>query len=557
MSTVDIATKIQPPGAPTTRSSDRAHRILCLMPHVLVWTLLLVPTIRSMVRGWRPLGDDAAIAIGAWRSLTLHPPLLGQLTFATSAKGNADPGPLEFWMLGPFAHIDPGQGVLIGSAILCLVALSVTIEVLRRTSGVWAGIVFSLVIADLAIISPSPFLDPVWNSSFGFFWFASFLGIAFAVGYGNVGLYPLLLFIGSVAVDSHLLYLPAVACLLFAVPICGWSVRRPSNHRWIGWTVVVAAVCWAGPLYQQFFDARPNITALLRNSGVLGGGSIRRTEGWTLGFRGLGRIASLNPIWASPRPIQPFISSNDFAHRSISLGLLLVSVLIAIGVIAWRLRQRAIVSMCVVSLGGMLGTVVLLSSVPVSYYLAFVWVNLDVWIVGICVWLTLGLTLITAIRGHAGAVVRSRAGPYLAAVHRGARGLGVALVFVVAGVAGLLVLLFPYGNQPGSNWTGVARVKRMAADVEHHVPKGPVGIGMFYSGNDPFQTAADEHGVAYLLLTDGWTPGLESQVNQRLSMPIRRKSPFVVFTEQGEQLLGAKYLPRYQSLWSLDPRLRV
>ncbi len=242
-------------------------------PHLLVWSLLLVPAIRSMARGWRPLGDDAAIAIGSWRTLSLHPPLLGQLTFATSAKGNADPGPLEYWLLGPFTHLDPGQGVLIGSAILCAVALSVTIEVLRRTSGAWAAIIFSLVIADLAVVSPSPFLDPVWNSSFGFFWFASFLGIAFAVGLGNIRFLPLLLFVGSVAVDSHLIYLPAVACLLLAAPIFGWFARRPSNRRWIWWTGAVAIVCWAGPLYQQFFDANPNITALLRSAGITEGRS--------------------------------------------------------------------------------------------------------------------------------------------------------------------------------------------------------------------------------------------------------------------------------------------
>ncbi len=133
----------------------------------------------------------------------------------------------------------------------------------------------------------------------------------------------------------------------------------------------------------------------------------------------------------------------------------------------------------------------------------------------------------------------------------------MALLLGIAGIAGLLVVVFPYGKQLGLNYTSMARVQQMTADVEHHVPKGPVGIGTFYSGPDPLQIAGDEHGVAYLLLTDGWVPGLGRQVNQRLGMPIDRVSPFVAFSERGEELLGAKYLPRYQALWYLEPNLRI
>ena len=158
-------------------------------PHVVVWILLLAPMVRSMARGWRPLGDDATIAIGAWRALSLHPPLLGQLTSATGGSNASDPGPLEYWLLGPFVHLDPGQGVLIGSALLCALILSVTIEVLRRTSGTWAAVIFTFVVVDMAIVSPTPFVDPVWNNSFGFFWFAAFLGVAFTVGRGHLAYY--------------------------------------------------------------------------------------------------------------------------------------------------------------------------------------------------------------------------------------------------------------------------------------------------------------------------------------------------------------------------------
>ena len=270
------------PAIASREAPIRQNRLVRIAPHLLVWTLLLVPTIRSMARGWRPLSDDAAIAIGAWRALSLHPPLIGQLTSAAGGANASDPGPLEYWLLAPFAHLDPGQGVLLGSAILCAVILSVTIHVLWKNVGAWATIIFSLVIADLAITSPTPFLDPVWNNAFGLFWFVAFLGIAFVIGLGNLRYFPILFFMGSVAVDSNLLYLPSVVCLLIAAAICGWFTKRPSDHRWIWWSGGVAILCWAGPLYQQFFEARPNMSLLLKSSGIIGGGKVPETRALVL-----------------------------------------------------------------------------------------------------------------------------------------------------------------------------------------------------------------------------------------------------------------------------------
>ena len=70
-------------------------------------------------------------------------------------------------------------------------------------------------------------------------------------------------FIGSVAVDSNLLYLPSVGCLLIAAAICGWFTKKPHSHRWIWWSGGVGIICWTGPLYQHFFEARPNMSSAL------------------------------------------------------------------------------------------------------------------------------------------------------------------------------------------------------------------------------------------------------------------------------------------------------
>jgi hypothetical protein len=528
------------------RSPDRSSRLVRAAPHVVVWTLLLGPMVRSMARGWRPLGDDATIAIGAWRALSLHPPLLGQLTSATGGTNASDPGPLEYWLLGPFVHLDPGQGVLVGSAILCALILSVTLEILWRTSGAWAAIIFTFVIVDMAIVSPTPFVDPVWNNSFGFFWFAAFLGVAFTVGRGNLRYLPLLLLMGSVAVDSNLLYLPTIGLLLLATALVGWFTRRPSNRRWLWWTVAVAVVCWVGPLYQQFFDQRPNLSLLLRPT--------PKTEGWVFGLRALSRAVSLNPIWAAPRPIDELSAYRDIAHRNVLFGLVLV-VLVGIGVGAWRRRESALLSLCVVSLGGAVGIVILFARTPTNDLLAFIWVNLAVWLVGICIWLTLGLFVVTALRRQ-WADVRTQVAEVRAQLGRKenrfsgrARRVAVVVALGLAGLIGTLVTTFPYGNQFLLDWAGVARVQRMTTDIQQHVPHGRVGFGILYTGQNFYQSTQDQHGVAYLLLAGGWTPGMEPQADQLLGMPIDRTSPFVVFDERGTSVTGTSYYPVYQPFW--------
>ena len=556
--------------APAITSSDapiRENRLVRMAPHLLVWMLLLVPAIRFTARGWRPLSDDATIAIGAWRSLSLHPPLIGQITSAAGGANASDPGPLEYWLLAPFAHLDPGQGVLLGSAILCAVILSVTIHVLWKNVGAWATIIFSLVIADLAITSPTPFLDPVWNNAFGLFWFVAFLGIAFVIGLGNLRYFPILFFMGSVAVDSNLLYLPSVVYLFIAAAICGWFTKRPSDHRWIWWSGGVAILCWAGPLYQQFFEARPNMSLLLKSSGIIGGGKVPETEGFGFGLRALSRAASLNPIWASSRPIKPFVSTNDIAHRNELLSLVLV-VLFGIAIVAWRQKRHAVVSMCVITLSVSLGTIFLFARTPVGDFAAFIWVNLAVWVLGICIWLTVALAVVIAIRPQIAAMKPQIAADKITATtskgfHSArkewrtsarAKRIGALVVLSVACVAGLLVLVFPYGDQFVLDWTGVARVQQMTGEIEHHVPQGPVGMGILYSGSNPFQSAEDEHGVAYLLLTQGWSPGMESPINQLLGMPIDKNSAFAVFTEQGGRLVSAQYYTHYQPLWFVKPK---
>jgi len=539
--TTDAAPR-QPEVATPGRALDVA---VSVAPYVLIWSVLLVPTIRTMVRGWRPIADDAKIAIPAWNTLSLHPALVGASTGATGTSGlqtTANPGPLQLWLLGPFEHLDPGQGALLGAALLCAAALTFGVYVLQRTAGSWAAVVFSLVVADLAIFSVTPFADPLWNASFASLWFLSFLAVAFAVGLGNLRYLPFLVFIGSVTVDAHLSFLPSTALAFVAAVVCGLLVRRPDNYRWLWWSIGVTVVCWIAPLGQQLFGSQPNGTQLLRSFGF-GSGQATKTFGSVLGFHALSRAASPSAVWATPRPNSPLDAYNDIVQNGNLLYCAVLVVLVAVVILAWRHKRTSLFSLSAITTAASIGLIALYARVPSNYILSFIWINFVVWTVGICIWITLGLAVVTWARTN----LRN---PTKVHISKGAVQIAALIAMGVAAIVATVVVAFPYGNRGNLlDFVAMKRVQQMATIVEQEVPQGQVGLGVRYSGDNFFQPAGDERGVAYLLWTDGWIPGLPSSVSGLLNLPIHPDSPFVVFDERGEQLVGYQRYDHYQKNW--------
>jgi hypothetical protein len=208
-----------------------------------------------------------------------------------------------------------------------------------------------------------------------------------------------------------------------------------------------------------------------------------------------------------------------------------------------------------VSGAGAVGIVFLFARTPSNDLISFIWINLAVWLVGTCIWLTLGLAVFRAIRPRLAGIrtrvaeVQAESGREPTRFSSRQRRLALVAVLGVAGLAGTLVTVFPYGDQFLLDWPAVGRVQQITADIERRVPHGNVGIGIVYTGTNIFQTATDEHGVAYLLLTKGWVAGMQPSINQLLGLPIHPKSPFVVFTENGNTLTSARYYPVYQEFW--------
>jgi hypothetical protein len=529
-------------------SLDRAVRVA---PYAAVWIVLLLPTLRTMARGWRPVGDNATIALQSWNTFSLHVPLVGQGTGAASGVGGgqsaSNPGPLEYWLLAPFVHIDPGQGALIGSAVLCAAALSLGLYVLQKSAGPWAAVVLALVVADLAIVTPFAFVDPVWSPDFASFWFLSFLAVAFAVGSGNLRYLPLLVFIGSVTIDSHLTFAPSTALVLIAVVVCGLLLQRPDSFRWLWWTLGVAAVCWIAPLGQQLFGSHPNFTALLGSLGAGSGRSVK-TFGTGLGLHALARAASPKAVWATPRPIQPGEAYRDVLNGGHLVYCFAFFALVAVFVLAWRHKKTYLLSLSAVTTASAIGLVFLFARVPRNYTASFEWVSQAVWIVGICIWITAGYAVVSWARSHLSVGRGNR-------VPKSAVKTSVLVLIAIAVIVGTALVMVPY-NGRGQRLDDAAwqRVQIEAKLVETYIPRSDVAINVRYTGPNYTQRYQDERGTAYLLLTAGWVPGLPTQSDALLPYPIHPKMPAAVFDEHQKVLTGFERYPGYSPFEILPPK---
>jgi hypothetical protein len=149
--------------------------------HVLAWLPFVFAAARSVASGWRPVSDNAVIALRSWDVLTAHAPLVGQAT--RLASGVYDPGPLQYWLLTLPVHVDPLHGVLWGGALWCMVAAFLTIEGAWAAAGRLGGLLATAIVLGALAWIPAITRLPCWNPWFGLMFFLA----GFAAGGDTVG----------------------------------------------------------------------------------------------------------------------------------------------------------------------------------------------------------------------------------------------------------------------------------------------------------------------------------------------------------------------------------
>lgn len=196
--------------------------------HLVIWTVVLVPTVLELIRGWRPLyQDDATITFRSYEIFSLHPPLLGQYSSISPGSGHIlfDPGPLQYVLLAVPTHVDRLQGGLWGSALACGLVLSVAVEAMWSSRQWLACVLVALAVVDLAWTVPSVFAHQIWNPDFGLIFLFASIVLAYAVALGSFGWWPVLVFTASVAAQAELFYAAVAAGLMIVSPFLDAGIR--------------------------------------------------------------------------------------------------------------------------------------------------------------------------------------------------------------------------------------------------------------------------------------------------------------------------------------------
>ena len=126
--------------------------------------------------------------------------------------------PLMFYLLAVPVHLDPSRGLFWGATLLCGAVLSLVIEA-AWSVGLWvAGTVVAFTTLDLLWLTPTVFENLAWNTFFPVPFLVAAVVLAWVVALGRVRWWPVLVFVASVAAQSHLTFvIPSVVLTLTAL----------------------------------------------------------------------------------------------------------------------------------------------------------------------------------------------------------------------------------------------------------------------------------------------------------------------------------------------------
>lgn len=501
----------------------KVDRIAHIGSHVVIWTIVLVPTVIEMIRGWRPLlGDDATITLRSYQVLSMHPPLVGMQSEAGIAGHSLyNLGPLQYVLLAVPIHIDHLQGALWGSALILGLVLSVAVEATWSVRRWLACVLVALAVADLAWTVPSVFGHQLWNANFGLAFLLASIVLTWAVALGSFGWWPVLVFTASVAVQAQLTYALVAVSLVIACPFLGgWHSGRPRRFRWLMIGVGVGIVCWLPTFIQEVFGSFGNVTGLFMARG-------QASFGFTFGLRNLGGIA-----WPGPLPVRQYGTYTSFTSLRSGPAVAGVVVLVVMAVIAGvaaRYRRRDLAALATIGLICSVCVVVDFASVPRVNAGSLSWLVTILWLVAYFWWLIVVWAVIEVVRAQLLQRVSIRVHPSPSSVFAVVIG-----VLVVISLAGIWKLPSQSSVNPVSSEEST-QVSNVVRTVASKIPPGAVTLKFWptplVSPFTPEDYVEYQYGQAILwqLTTAGFTPSLQSffTVLSGITYSLDRSSPTV------------------------------
>ena len=506
--------------SPTSRPLRRTDPLwwLGVICSVLPFLLLALMQVR---RHWFPVGDNAALASRAWRSLPPHLELLGpfSLLSAFNAPTSVGPAPvygvspLYFWALSVPVRLDPTSGLMWGAAVIgsgaCLMGfISLQSVGLRKMS-----LLLPLCLSFLMWRAPLVFSDLPWNAYLPVIVFVGALAVGVAVGMGNVRWWPCLVLLGSLAAACHFVFtVPSVAVVFGALGV-GWS-RRPqqTSRRVLVSGSLIGIALWSPAFVSS--RGRHNLSSLLEVQSHLS----------TLGWRfGLGELAKT--VWGPPLALQPAPAVAYVVHVAssphVTVGGLILVVTASISWWAHRRAHRELFAYGAVLLASQLGFVIGFSQYPDDPFalLTSMWYSEPIWHV-------LSFAFVVLVLASLGTVVRDR-------LHSREDGITVPRlftpVFFVLSVALCVTSFLPVkaSRDTDESFIGTRREARLALEIASQIQQrlapGDVAVNFQLTGKAPSMFAAVGpsyiiHALTYRLITMGYTPEINGKSLEGMSI---------------------------------------
>ncbi len=237
-------------------------RVVC---HVAAELPLMVFALIEMARGWRPLYDNAGLALRSYQVFSSRSPLVGhQMADTVDHHVVFAPGPLQNWLLAVPVRLDPAQGALWGAVLCAVIAVAVSIEAMWAAGGWKAASAASASILVLFIVRTDVALMVLWDVWFAVVFLVAAVCAGLATATGQLRWWPVTVVAASVAAQCQAVFaLPVIAVCLVA-PVVGIAVGGGRGHRmgraWLAVGLGVGA--WSGRLRSSSRPPRSRATSL-------------------------------------------------------------------------------------------------------------------------------------------------------------------------------------------------------------------------------------------------------------------------------------------------------
>jgi hypothetical protein len=469
--------------------------------------------------GWRPISDNAGIALRSWDVLTSHAPLVGQAT--RLASGVYDPGPLQYWLLTVPVHIDPVHGVLWGAALWCMVAASLTIEAAWAMAGPAGGLLATVIVLGAVAWIPAIALLPCWNPWFGLMYFIAAFAAGAATLSGRRGWWPVVVIAGSIAAQAHLMFtITAVVLVVLCLAVGLVETHRArADYKWAIIGFAAALACWSAPLIQQFTARTGNLTALANGRGAPG-----PKGGIAFGLKALAASVQPPPFWW--RPISSLVKLSVIEQRTVVAGAVVLALGVLVLVVAvYPLRSRRAAALAALSLTAAVTALVTYGQIPKSSIIMSTsdlnnlrYLMAPMYVVGVLAWLATGTVLVLAVR-QALQRVRSRdmvrendtaaeddtaaSTPRVSAAPWAVPAVAAATVAAI----GLVALVGTQISRASIRSSAMHTVDTATQQIEQAISRRPIALSVLAANNHDRRQVT--FGLAYALQAVGYRPEID------------------------------------------------